>query len=82
LKHAVLFHISFHERVFGLDCRNRLHGVSPADRFCTRLRQAEVQNFTLLDEIFDRTSHLFDRHFRIYPVLVVEINAVCSKALQ
>lgn len=41
-----------------------------------------MQNFSLSDEIFDRACHVFDRHFRIDSVLVVEINAVGSKALE
>ena len=81
-KHAVLFRISFHERVFSLNCCHRLNRMRSADCFCTRLRETEVQNFSLLDEIFDRTSHIFDWHFWIDPVLVIEINAVGFKALQ
>ena len=46
-KHAVLFRVSFHERVFGLDGCHRLHGVRPADRFAARLGETEVQDFAL-----------------------------------
>ena len=53
-----------------------------ADCFCTRLRETEVQNFSLLDEIFNRTSHIFDWHFWIYSVLVIEINSVGFKAFK
>ena len=53
-----------------------------ADCSCTRLRETEVQNFSLLDEIFNRISHIFDWHFLIYSVLVIEINAVGSKTLK
>ena len=81
-KYAVLFRISFHERVFSLNCRNRLNSMRAADCSCTRLRETEVQNFSLLDEILDRASHIFDRHFWIDPVLVIEINAVGFKALK
>ena len=81
-KYAVFFRISFHERVFGLNCRNRLNGMRPADCSCTRLGETEVQDFPLLDEILDRTRHIFYWHFAIYPVLVIEINAVGLKALK
>src|SRR5439155_26540254 len=82
LKYAVLFHISFHERVFSLDCRHWLHRMSASDGFCTRLRETEVQSLSLLDEIFNRTSDIIDWHFWIDSVLVIEINAVGLKALQ
>jgi hypothetical protein len=53
-----------------------------ADCPCTRLGETEVQDFSLGDQIFYRTSHIFDWHFRIDAVLIVKINAVGSKALQ
>ncbi len=56
--------------------------MSPTDGFGIRFREAEMQDFTCLDEIFDRASHIFDRYLRIYPVLVIEIDAVGSKALE
>jgi hypothetical protein len=80
--HAVPFSLSFHEREFGLNGGHRLHRVRSADCFRTRLREAEVQHLALLDEIFDRTSHLFDRYGWIHSVLVIEIDAIGSKALE
>jgi hypothetical protein len=82
LKYAIPFHISFHERVFSLDCRNQLHSVRPADGFCTRLRKTEVQNLSFPNEIFDCTGHIFNRHVWINPMLVIEINSVGLKTLQ
>ena len=35
-----------------------------------------------VDELSDRAGHVFDRHHRIDPVLVVEVDAVCSQTLQ
>jgi hypothetical protein len=53
-----------------------------ADGSCTRLRETKVQNFAFSDQIFDRSSYVFDWYPRIDPVLVVEVNVVGSKALQ
>ena len=53
-----------------------------ADCSCARLRETEVQNLPFFDQIFNRTSHIFDWHFWIDSVLVIEINAVGFKALQ
>ena len=74
--------ISFHQRVFSLNGSDRLNSMRSADGSCTRLRQTEVQNLSLLDEIFNRTSHNFDGHFGIDPAPVREINAVGFKTLQ
>jgi hypothetical protein len=61
---------------------NRLNSMRSADCSCPRLRETEVQNFSLFDEIFNRTSHIFDRHLWIDSVLLIEINAVGFKALK
>src|SRR6266568_135884 len=53
-----------------------------ADCPCTRLRETELQNLSLFEEVFNRTCHVFDWHFRINAVLVIEINAISSKALE
>ena len=45
-------------------------------------RQAEVLHLALLDQIFHRTSHVFNRHLRINAVLIEQIDYVGSKALQ
>ena len=41
-----------------------------------------MQNFAFSDQIFNRSSYVFDWYLRIDPVLVVEIDVVGSKALQ
>ena len=82
LKHAVVFHASFDERVFGLDGGNRLNRVRAANGLRARLREAEVQNLPGLDQILDRAGHVFDRHGEIDAVLVVEIDAVGPEALE
>jgi hypothetical protein len=43
---------------------------------------SEVQHLPLLDEILDRTRHVFDRHARIDPVLVIKVDAVGPESLE
>ena len=47
-----------------------------ADCSCTRLGKTEVQKLSFADEPFNRASHIFDQHFRINAVLVIEIDAI------
>ena len=44
-----------------------------------RLGETEVQHLPLADELPDRAGHIFDRHGRVDPVLVVEVDAVGSQ---
>src|SRR5258708_9187805 len=53
-----------------------------ADCLCTRLGQTEVQHFSFCDQLFHRTGYVFNWHVRIDPVLVIQIDAVGSEALQ
>src|SRR3954454_3083076 len=53
-----------------------------ANGFRTRLREAEVQDLSRLDQILDHASHVFDGHGGINPVLVIEIDAVGLETLQ
>ena len=57
-------------------------GVGAADVGGARLGKAEEQHLSLPDEIADGPGDLFDRHGRIDPVLVEEIDPVGSKAPQ
>ena len=81
-EHTVLLRVPLHQRIFRLDRCNRLDGVRPADSLRTRLGQTEVQNLSFFDQLFDCTCHIFDWYIRIDPVLVVEIDAIGSEALQ
>src|SRR5260370_28652339 len=65
-----------------MDRRQRLSSVRPADGLGARLGQTEVQNLSFFNQFFDGVCHILDWHIRIDPVLVVEINAVGSEALQ
>jgi hypothetical protein len=76
------FRVSLHQRIFRLNCGQRLNRMRSADRLCARLRETEVQNFSCFDQIFNSACYVFDWHFGINPVLVIEIDAVGPKALQ
>jgi hypothetical protein len=80
-EYAVLFRVSLHHRIFGLNRRHRLNRMRSVDGSCTRFRETKVQNFAFFDQIFDRGSYVFDWYLRIDPVLVVEIDVVGSQAL-
>jgi hypothetical protein len=82
LEHAVLFGISRHQRVFGLNGCDWLDRVRAPDGFRARLRQAEVQNLSGLDQTLDRSSYVFDRDLGVDAVLVVEIDAVGLESLE
>jgi len=53
-----------------------------ADCFGTRLREAEVQDLPFFNQILNRSSYLFDWHFRVDPVLIKQIDAIGSQPLQ
>jgi hypothetical protein len=73
-KDAVPFGTSLHERVFTLNRGNRLHRMRSANCASASLGEAEVQNLSRSDQIFDSTSDILDRHFLIDAVLIVEID--------
>ena len=77
-----LFSGSLFMTIFSLDCRHRLNRMRSADRFRTCFRETEVQNFSRFDQILNCAGYIFDWHFRINPVLVIEIDVVGSEALQ
>jgi hypothetical protein len=81
-ENAVPLRISLDQRVFGLNRRDRVNGMRPADRVRARLGESKVPDLALLDEIPDRARHVFDRHGGVDPVLVVEIDAVGTEALE
>jgi hypothetical protein len=56
--------------------------MGAADCSRTRLGKTEVQNLSFFNELFNRTSHMFDWHIWIDPVLVEKVNAVRFKPLE
>ena len=61
---------------------HRLHGVGAADRAGGRLGHSVVLDLASIDQRLDRAGELFDRHFGVDPVLVVEVDGVDAEALQ
>src|SRR5208337_4507024 len=57
-----------------LESSHRLHCVSTANRLYACFGQTEVFDLTFLDELFDRASDIFNRHIRIDPVLIEQID--------
>ena len=70
------------ERIFVLNGGDRLHGMGAAERLDARLRQAEVPDLALGDQVVDGAGHILDRHVRIDPVLVKEVDRLDAEALQ
>ena len=58
---------------------NRMRAAQGLDR---DLRESEVANFARLDELLHCADRLFDRHRRIAPVQVVEIDRVDTEPLE
>jgi len=56
--------------------------MRPADCFCTRLRETEVQNLPGFNQIFNGGGYVLDRNFWINPMLVIKIDVVGPEALQ
>jgi hypothetical protein len=59
-----------------------LHGVRPADGVCAGLRQPEVPDLALDDEVANRPSNVLDRHVRVDPVLIEQVDAAGPQPLQ
>ena len=76
------FRPSIPEGILALDCRDGLDGMRAADRPGGGLGQAEVLDFALGDQLPDRPSHVLDRHVRVDAVLIEDIDAIGSQALQ
>ncbi len=65
-----------------MDRGQRLDPVRAAHGLRSWLRQPEVQHFALCDQVFDGARHLFDRHRRVNPVLIEQIDVVGAQPLQ
>src|SRR5262249_8694097 len=64
------------QRILGLQGRDRVYGVRPADGRGRRLAQAEVADLPLPDQFCHRADSLFDGDFWIDAVLVVEVDVI------
>ena len=61
---------------------DRVHGVGAADRFGSGLGQADVQDLSLGHQLGQGADGVLDGSVRVYPVLVVEIDAVGTQPPQ
>ena len=52
------------------------------NRFRACLRKSEVLHLTGLNQVLHRSGNFFDRHVRINPVLVVQIDDIGLEPLQ
>jgi hypothetical protein len=59
-----------------------LHGMGTADDFNTGFREPEVADLTGVDEVFDGSGDVLDRHVGVDPVLVEQIDPVGPQSLQ
>ena len=68
------FDTAFPKRVFGLNCRERMHRVGTAYGSGSDFGEANVADLAGTNQIGKRADRLFDSSVRIQPVLVIEIN--------
>ena len=78
----LLFRVAAPERVFGLERRDGVFGVGPADGRRRRLRQPQVADLPLPDQLRHGPHGLLDGDVRIDAVLVVEVDVVHAQALE
>src|SRR5208282_2568461 len=65
-----------------LDRGDWLDGVGAADGLRARLRKTKVLHFTLLNQIFHRTSNVFDWHLQVDAMLIEEIDGLDLESFQ
>ena len=78
----LVLEVAGEQRPLALERGDRVHGVGPADRVRRRLGQAEVADLAGLDELGHGADGLLDRHGRVDPVLVVEVEVVDAEPLE
>src|SRR6266542_330869 len=78
----LLFRLPPPQRVLALERRDRLHRVCTADRLRARLREAEVLDLALADQVLHGARDVLDRHVRIDAVLVKEVDRVDPESLE
>src|SRR5207249_5017647 len=64
------------QRVFALQCSDRMDGVRATDRLHSRFRKSEVPDLTFLNQIFHGSRHVFDRHGGINSMLIEQIDVI------
>ena len=54
--------------------------MGPVKGFCGHFRQADHSNFAFADQFGHRTNRIFDRHFGIRTVHVIEVDDIGLKS--
>src|ERR1700730_3655659 len=70
------------QRVFALEGSERLDCVCATDRLHACFRKAEVLDLTLLDQVLHRAGDVFDRHVRVNPVLIEQVDDIDFEPLE
>ena len=70
------------QRIFALESRERLDGVCAADGFYSCFGKAEVLHLALLNQLLYRARHVFNRHVRIDPVLIEQVDDIDLEPLE
>ena len=70
------------QRVLGLQGGDRMGRMAPPERLRRRFGHAEMPHLALLDQPGHGPDRLLDRHRRVDPVLVVQIDHIDLQALQ
>ena len=76
------FRASPPQRVFALNCRDRLDSVCATDGLHSWFRKSEMLHLALLDEVLHRSRYVFDRHVRINTVLIKQIDDIGLEPLE
>ena len=74
--------VALPQRIFALQRRHRMDRMGAADVGDAGLRQAEVAHLALPDEVGDGAGDVLDRHGRIDPVLIEEVDMVGLEPLE
>jgi hypothetical protein len=56
--------------------------MSTANRLCACFRKSEVLDLALLDQVFHRSSHVFDRHVGIDAMLIEQVDRFDLESLE
>src|SRR6266542_4941022 len=78
----LLLRLSPPQRVLALERRDRLNRVCTADRLRARLREAEVLDLALADQLLHGARDVLDRHARVDAVLVEEVDHIDPESLE
>src|SRR5216684_758892 len=70
------------QRVFALECSDRLNGMCATDGLHPCFRESEVLHLSLLDQLFHGAGDVFDRHVQIDTMLVEQIDRIHLEPLE